>query len=87
MKIVAINAGPRKGWNTDMLISEALEGALERGAETEYISLYDLDKFTGCKSMIIANITGHILTLRIKKRNEERNSLTIYKRHFTQGGI
>jgi len=26
-KIVAVNAGPRKGWNTDTLISEAIKGA------------------------------------------------------------
>ena len=26
-KIIAVNAGPRKGWNTDTLITEASEGA------------------------------------------------------------
>ena len=26
-KIVAVNAGPRKGWNTDTLITEASKGA------------------------------------------------------------
>ena len=31
-KIVAVNAGPRKGWNTDMLISEAARAAFEKGA-------------------------------------------------------
>ena len=31
-KIVAVNAGPRKGWNTDTLISEAVRGAEEAGA-------------------------------------------------------
>ena len=26
-KIIAVNAGPRKGWNTDTLINEATKGA------------------------------------------------------------
>jgi multimeric flavodoxin WrbA len=26
-KIVAVNASPRKGWNTDTLVSEAVKGA------------------------------------------------------------
>ena len=26
-RIVAVNAGPRKGWNTDTLIDEAIKGA------------------------------------------------------------
>ena len=32
-KIVAVNAGPRKGWNTDTLINEAVKGAQAQGAE------------------------------------------------------
>ena len=27
-RIVAVNAGPRKGWNTDTLIDEAIKGAV-----------------------------------------------------------
>lgn len=49
-KIIAINAGPRKGWNTDQLIHAAGEGAAEAGAEVEYIDLYRLEKYTGCVS-------------------------------------
>ncbi len=32
-KIVVVNAGPRKGWNTDTLLMEAAKGSLrwERG--------------------------------------------------------
>ena len=33
--IVAVNAGPRKGWNTDTLINEAIKGAEANGAEVE----------------------------------------------------
>lgn len=49
-KIVAINGGPRNGWNTDMLIDEAVKGAESKGAEVIKFDLYKLDKFTGCIS-------------------------------------
>lgn len=49
-KIIAINAGPRKGWNTDQLIREAAKGAQDAGAQVEYIDLFKLEKFTGCIS-------------------------------------
>ncbi len=50
MKIVAINGSPRKGWNTDMLVDKAIEGARSKGAEVEKFDLYKLDGFTGCRS-------------------------------------
>lgn len=49
-KIIAINAGPRKGWNTDQLIRSAAKGAEDSGAEVEYVDLFSLEKFTGCIS-------------------------------------
>lgn len=49
-KIIAINAGPRKGWNTDRLVKEAAKGAENAGAEVEYIDLFKLEKYTGCIS-------------------------------------
>ncbi len=49
-KVIAINAGPRKGWNTDQLIKEAAKGAEAAGAQVEYIDLFRLEKFTGCIS-------------------------------------
>ena len=49
-KIVAINAGPRKGWNTDTLISDAAAGAQAAGAQVERFDLYRLERFTGCIS-------------------------------------
>ena len=45
-KIVAINASPRRGWNTDMLIDKAIEGAEAEGAEVQKFDLYKLEKFT-----------------------------------------
>ena len=49
-KIIAINAGPRKGWNTDTLITEAAKGAEAAGAVVEKFDLFKLDKYTGCIS-------------------------------------
>ena len=49
-KIIAVNAGPRTGWNTDTLISEAVKGAESAGAEVIKINLFRLEKYTGCIS-------------------------------------
>ena len=49
-KIIAVNAGPRKGWNTDTLIIEAVKGAESAGAVVERFDLFRLDKYTGCIS-------------------------------------
>ncbi len=57
MKTIIINAGPRKNWNTDLMLKEAQKGAGSAGAETEYIDLYDLD-FKGCRSCLACKIKG-----------------------------
>ncbi len=49
-KIVVVNAGPRKGWNTDTLITEASKGAESAGAVVERFDLFRLEKYTGCIS-------------------------------------
>ena len=49
-KIVAVNAGPRKGWNTDTLIIEAARGAESVGAQVEKFDLFRLERYTGCIS-------------------------------------
>lgn len=49
-KIVVVNAGPRKGFNTDTLISEAAKGAQFSEAEIERFDLFRLEKYTGCIS-------------------------------------
>ena len=49
-KIVAINASPRKEWNTGTLVREAARGAESEGAEVKVYDLYELDRFTGCVS-------------------------------------
>ena len=49
-RIVAVNASPRKGWNTDTMVCEAAKGAEAAGAEIVKFDLYRLLKFTGCIS-------------------------------------
>ena len=49
-KIIAVNAGPRKGWNTDALVTEAARGAESAGAVVEKFDLFQLERHTGCLS-------------------------------------
>ena len=49
-RIVVVNAGPRKGWNTDTLLTEAAKGAESAGAVVERFDLFRLEKYTGCIS-------------------------------------
>ena len=49
-KVVVVNAGPRKGWNTDTLLTEAGKGAASKGAEVVRFDLFRLEKYTGCIS-------------------------------------
>lgn len=49
VKVLSINGGPRKNWNTDTLLQKALEGAKSVGAQTEAVHLNDLN-FKGCTS-------------------------------------
>ena len=57
MKAIAVNGSPRKGWNTDMLLQQALKGAADAGAETELIELSDLT-FSGCRSCFACKKAG-----------------------------
>ena len=49
-RIIAVNAGPRMGWNTETLITEASKGAESKGAVVERFNLFRLEKYTGCIS-------------------------------------
>ena len=51
MKVIAVSGSPRKGRNTEQMLSSALDGAASRGAQTKLIRLYELN-FTGCKSCL-----------------------------------
>lgn len=48
--IVVVNAGPRMGWNTETLITEAAKGAESAGAEIQRFDLFRLERYTGCIS-------------------------------------
>lgn len=49
-QIIAINASPRKSWNTSQLVEAAAQGAKEVGATVEIIHLYEVEPFQGCIS-------------------------------------
>jgi multimeric flavodoxin WrbA len=57
MKTIGINGSPRQGWNTSILVEEALRGAASGGSETELINLYDLN-FRGCISCFACKLKG-----------------------------
>ena len=59
-KIVAINAGPRKGYNTDTLVRKAADGAAAAGAEIIWFDLYKLEKFTGCISCFACKLEPNL---------------------------
>ena len=48
-RVVVINGGPRKRWNTAQLLGRALAGAESVGAKTSMVHLYDLT-YKGCVS-------------------------------------
>ncbi len=50
IRIATVNAGPRRGWNTDTLIAEASKGAESAGAMIERFDLFRLERYTGCIS-------------------------------------
>jgi len=41
VKILALIGSPRKGGNTDILVDEILQGAVQKGCEAEKLRLYD----------------------------------------------
>ena len=57
MRAIAINGSPRKGWNTDLILQQALRGAADAGAETEMIQLSELP-FSGCRSCFACKKAG-----------------------------
>lgn len=67
MRVIGINGSPRKGWNTETLVKEALRGAEAAGAETELIELY-AEPIKGCLECYACkrknNRTGGICAIR-----------------------
>ena len=56
-KLIILNAGPRKNFNTAQLLKEAQKGAESIGVDVEYIDLFDID-FKGCRSCYACKIKG-----------------------------
>ncbi len=69
MKVIGINGSPRKGWNTDILLKNVLEGAASVGAETEMVYLYDL-KFRGCVSCMACKLRKEPRPCRCVQRDD-----------------
>jgi multimeric flavodoxin WrbA len=59
-RVIGLDGGPRKGWNTATLLDEALAGAREAGAETSVFRLFDL-VFKGCASCFSCKRKDHYL--------------------------
>lgn len=57
MQAIAVNGSPRKTANTATLLRHALEGAAEKGAQTELVHLYDLAA-RGCVSCFACKEIG-----------------------------
>ncbi|MCI6767035.1 MAG: flavodoxin family protein [Lachnospiraceae bacterium] len=57
MKVLVLNASPRKTGNTAKLLKSAADGARDVGAEVEYINLYELI-FTGCRGCMLCKRKG-----------------------------
>lgn len=55
MKVIVLNASPRKKANTAELCKQVVAGAEDNGAEVEYIDLYSYD-FKGCMSCFACHL-------------------------------
>lgn len=52
MKVLAVNASPRKHANTGYLLQAMVDRAAERGCDADLVQLADLD-FRGCRSCLV----------------------------------
>lgn len=59
MKLLILNASPRKNGNTSRLCQKVKEGAENKKAEIEYIDLYDYT-FKGCVSCFACHLKSNI---------------------------
>lgn len=55
MKALFVNGSPRKRWNTDQMLDQAMKAAEEKGFECEKIHLYDYE-YKGCISCFACKI-------------------------------
>ena len=66
MKVYALNASPRKGWNSDQMLESFIKGVSDTAPniEIEKVNIYSLD-FKGCRSCFACQLkateSGHCL--------------------------
>lgn len=70
-KVMIINGGPRKNFNTAKMLKEAARGAMDSGAEVETVNLYDI-AYKGCISCLMC-----------KKKGVDTKGLCYYKDALT----
>ena len=58
MKMLAVNGSPRKNKNTAKILQSMLQGGASKGAETELVHLYALEKYSGCVSCFKCKLVG-----------------------------
>ena len=56
-KIMIINGGPRKNFNTSAMCEKVAEGVRSVGGEAKIMRLYDMD-YKGCMSCMACKIKG-----------------------------
>ncbi len=61
LKVLGISTSPRREGNSDLLLHQALAGAREAGANTEYLRLCDY-RIEGCRECYNCSATGYCST-------------------------
>jgi multimeric flavodoxin WrbA len=74
MNAIAVNAGPRKEWNTAAMLKSALEGAESVGVQTKMVHLYDFT-FQGCSSCFSCKKKGNTCNGLCAMRDDLRDLL------------
>lgn len=78
MKVLGISCSPRKGGNTEILVSEALAGAKEEGADIELLKIHEM-KIAACDGCTRCQQSGEC---RIKDDMQK-----VYKKILAADGI
>jgi multimeric flavodoxin WrbA len=78
LKVLGISCSPRKGGNTEILVSEALAGAKEEGANIELLKIHEM-KIAACDGCTTCQESGEC---RIKDDMQK-----VYKKLLTADGI
>lgn len=85
-KIVIIDGGPRKNFNTAAMLQKFAEGAKSagEGIEVKTVRLYDLD-YKGCMSCMACKIKGKASSLAASRRRPSAATATSIGRRTCSG--